>query len=136
MNRWIAFTAAAIVATAAQAQEQIVRVPPADVKAARMEVTAPPDIALDGKSDRLAPGARIRDTRNLLVLSGSLVGQTVPVLYRREAAGMVYEAWILTPEEFAKVAPEADANSSPEGHKRFAELLDLIWKARYALLLR
>lgn len=137
MNRWILTSlTAALVATTAAAQEQVVRVPPADVKPARMVVTTPPQITLDGKADRLSPGARIRDTRNLMVLSGSLAGQTVPVVYRREAAGLVHEVWLLTPEEYAKIAAEADVADSREGHKRFAELLELIWKARTALLLR
>jgi len=136
MKRWILLAAAALLATAAAAQGSPMRPPPADVKPGRLVVTAPPDVTLDGKADRLSPGSRIFDTRNLLVLSGELVGQQVPVLYRREPMGMVHEVWVLTPEEFAKVAPEAAAAGSPDGHKRLADLLELIWKARYALLLR
>ena len=136
MKRWILSLAAALLATAALAQEAVVRTPPADVKPARLQVTAPPNVLLDGKPDRLSPGSRIRDTRNLGVLSGAIVGQTLPVLYRREAAGLVHEVWILTPEEYAKVAGAAADNGDPDGHKRFAELLELIWMARHALLLR
>lgn len=109
MNRWTrAAAAAALALSAAHVLAQgIVREAPADVRPARMAVAAPPDITLDGKPDRLSPGARIRNTQNLVVLSGSLAGQSVPVVYRRDAAGLVHEAWILTEAEYAKVAPVA-----------------------------
>jgi hypothetical protein len=40
---------------------------------------------MDGKPDRLSPGSRIRDLNNLLVLSASITGQDIPVVYRRDA---------------------------------------------------
>ena len=100
MNRWL-IPAAALLA-AASATAQIVREAPADVRPGRMTVVTPPDIAIDGQAARLSPGARIRDTRNMLLLSGSLAGQTVPVVYRRDASGQVNEVWLLTPDEFDK----------------------------------
>ncbi len=72
---------------------------PANVKRAEMKMGLPPQITLNGQADRLSPGARIRNTQNLMVLSGSLVGQELPVVYRRDAAGMVHEVWILSAEE-------------------------------------
>jgi hypothetical protein len=82
---------------------------------------------MDGKPDRLSPGARIRDLNNMLVLSGGLVGKTIPVVYRRDAAGLVHEVWILTADEYSKLG---GAGSSPDGYKRFNELLALIFGAR------
>src|SRR4051812_8564901 len=102
MNRWIrAALAAAIALFVAQAAlaQGIVREPPKDVRPARMAVGAPPEISLDGKPDRLSPGARIRNVQNLVVMSGSLSGYTVPVVYRRDAAGLVHDVWILTDDE-------------------------------------
>jgi hypothetical protein len=64
-------------------------------------VVAAPTITLDGKPDRLSPGARIRNAQNMLVMSNTLIGQTLVVNYTREAAGMVHEVWILTPAEAA-----------------------------------
>ena len=64
-----------------------------------MVVLAPPEITLDGKPERLSPGARIRGTDNLLVMSGALVNQKLAVNYLREAAGQVHQVWILTEEE-------------------------------------
>ncbi len=62
---------------------------------------AAPTITLDGKPDRLSPGARIRNAQNMLVMSNTLIGQRLVVNYTREAAGMVHEVWILTPPEAA-----------------------------------
>jgi hypothetical protein len=129
MNRWIrAALAAALTLSAVHAvlAQGIVREPPKDVRPARMTVDAPPEIALDGKADRLSPGARIRNVQNLVVMSGSLAGQTVPVVYRRDAAGMVHEVWMLTDEEYARVSGAAEGNNG----SAFARLLDLILGSR------
>ena len=96
------FIALAFIASLAFAQG-IRREAPKDVVLGRMSVTAPPQIALDGKPDQLSPGSRIRDLNNMLVLSGALAGKTLPVVYKRDAAGLVHEAWILTEEEYAKL---------------------------------
>jgi hypothetical protein len=126
MNRWI--VAAALVLAAAATHAQVIRSAPADVRPARLTVTAPPNITLNGQPDRLSPGARIRGTNNLVLLSGSVVGQVLPVVYRRDAAGLVHEVWVLTQQEYAKVAPLDDG--SPEGHRRFAEAMSVIFGVR------
>src|SRR3990167_3401206 len=61
-------------------------------------VRAPPEISLNGKADRLSPGARIRNVNNNYVLSGALLGQELLVNYTRDSAGLVYEVWVLTAE--------------------------------------
>jgi hypothetical protein len=129
MNRClkIALLALAVFAGAVSAQG-FVREAPKDVKPGLMVVTAPPEITLDGKPDRLSPGSRIRGLNNMLVLSGGIVGQTVPVVYRRDAAGLVHEVWVLTAEEYSKLGGSSDG--SADGYKRFAELLALIFGAR------
>jgi hypothetical protein len=120
----LSFTYASI----AQAQG-IQRSAPKDVVLGQMTVTTPPQVTLDGKPDRLSPGSRIRDLNNMLVLSGGIVGKTVPVVYRRDAAGLVHEVWILTAEEYSKLGG-AGATGSAEGYQRFNELLALIFGAR------
>jgi hypothetical protein len=106
----------------------IQRSAPKDVVLGQLVVTAPPIITIDGKPDRLSPGSRIRDLNNMLVLSAGIVGKVLPVVYRRDAAGLVHEVWILTADEYSKLG---GANSGdPEGHKRFDELLALIFGAR------
>ncbi len=64
-------------------------------------VAAAPAITLDGKADRLSPGARIRGTQNTVLMSNTLIGQPLVVNYTREAAGMVHDVWILTAAEAA-----------------------------------
>jgi hypothetical protein len=113
-------------AFAASAQG-IRREAPKDVVLGKMTVTLPPQITLDGKPDQLSPGSRIRDLNNMLVLSGGLAGKTFPVVYRRDAAGLVHEAWILTEEEYGKLG---GTGSGADGYKRFNELLMLIFVAR------
>lgn len=110
------------------AAQGIVREAPKDVRPARMVVTAAPHITLDGKPEQLSPGARIRDLNNMLVLSASITGQDIPVVYRRDAARLVHEVWVLTPDEYRRLGG-VDA-SSAEGYKRLAELLTLIFGAR------
>ena len=87
-----------LAASSATAQTAVRQFPPTALRG-EMVVVAPPDITLDGKADRLSPGSRIRDTNNLLVMSGTLVNQKVVVNYLREGAGNVHEVWILNSEE-------------------------------------
>ena len=65
----------------------------------KMIVVQAPVITMDGKPERLSPGARIRGLRNELVLSAAIDGQEVVVNFTRESYGNVHEVWILTPEE-------------------------------------
>jgi hypothetical protein len=112
----------------ARAQESIRRDAPKDVVLAKMTVVQPPVIQIDGKPDRLSPGSRIRDTRNMLVLSASLAGQTLPIVYRRDAAGLVHEVWLLTPAEYEKLS--VVSTGTPDGLQKFVNLLAAIFGAR------
>ena len=123
----ILFIALALVLPGLALAQGIRREAPKDVVLGKMVVTAPPQITLDGKPDRLSPGSRIRDLNNMLVLSGGLVGKPLPVVYRRDAAGLVHEAWILTDEEYRKLG---GTGGGADGARRFVELLALIFGAR------
>ena len=116
----------AFVPIAPAAAQGFVREAPKDVVRGRLTVTAPPQVMLDDKPDRLSPGARIRGLDNLLILSASVVGQDLPVVYRRDAAGLIHEAWVLTPAEYEKLG----GTDSLTGYQRFNELLALIFGAR------
>lgn len=72
---------------------------PKDALRGEMVVLAPPNISMDGKPDRLSPGARIHDANNRLVLSAALVNQKLLVNYLRESVGQVHQVWILNSEE-------------------------------------
>lgn len=116
--------AGALAPSLSLAQESIRREAPKDVVLGQMTVVAPPVIQMDGKDDRLSPGVRIRDLRNMLVLSGSLAGSTVPVVYKRDMAGLVHEVWILTADEYTKLG------GTGSDAQKFVEMLADIFGAR------
>jgi hypothetical protein len=85
------------------ATAQVVRSFPDTAVRGRIVFKTPPQIEVDGKADRLSPGARIRDEQGMLVLSGALLNREAVVNFRREATtGMVHEVWLLTAEEAKK----------------------------------
>ncbi|QDL56677.1 hypothetical protein EXZ61_05320 [Rhodoferax aquaticus] len=84
---------------------QSVRPFPATAKRATMVVTAPPELTLNGKTERLSPGARIWSDTRMLTMSASLVGKSVVVNYVREPMGLIHEVWILNAAEIAQKTP-------------------------------
>ena len=112
-RHWLALCIA-MASIAAQAQQQAlppeqqqqrphgVREFPAAALRATLSVSAPPEILLNGNRERLAPGARIRNTNNMLVMSASLVGDTYIVNYVREPQGLIKDIWLLTEAEVAQ----------------------------------
>jgi hypothetical protein len=94
------------------------RIPPISVNAKRgvLKVVQPPDVLLNGKTARLAPGARIRGTNNLLVMSGSIVGKDLPVRYTLDSYGLILNAWIVTDAEIARdaLAPKRPDTASSD----------------------
>jgi len=82
-----------------------VRMFPPQAERGLLRVILPPEVQLNGKPDRLSPGSRIRSTNNLLVLSGSLIGQDLVVNFVRDPSGLLHEVWILSPEEAALPRP-------------------------------
>jgi hypothetical protein len=78
--------------------------PSAAVRGTLVVIQAP-QITIDGKPERLSPGARIKGTNNLLVTSGTLVGQPLLVNYLREPQGLVHQVWILTEAEAREKRP-------------------------------
>jgi hypothetical protein len=89
----------AVLPAPSTAQTPAVRPFPANALRGTLVVTTPPAVTLDGQADRLAPGARIRNTQNLLALSANLAGQELTVNYVRDGAGLIHEVWILTADE-------------------------------------
>jgi hypothetical protein len=99
-----ALLAAAIVVSAAlpAAAEVQPRTFPANALRGEIVVTAPPEILLNGRPARLAPGSRIHDQNHMLLLSGALVNRRFVAHYTRDHAGQPLEVWILTPAEAAR----------------------------------
>lgn len=65
----------------------------------KLMVIDAPEIVLDGQPDRLSPGTRIRNAQSMLVMPAALIGQNLLVNYTRDAAGLVRDVWILSPDE-------------------------------------
>ncbi|QCB48233.1 hypothetical protein [Hydrogenophaga sp. PAMC20947] len=91
---------------AAQAQT-LHRMFPGKALRGTLVVLQPPVITMDGVQNRLAPGSRIRATNNLMVLSGTVVGQELTVNYVLTPDGQVHDVWILTDIEAAEKRPRA-----------------------------
>ncbi len=99
----LAATATLAALCAGPAAAQMLRPFPATALRGELVVLQPPDVALNGRPARLAPGARIRGDNNLLQLSGTLVKQRVTVNYTVEPGGLLLDVWILTPAERARL---------------------------------
>ena len=135
MTRWIVSAVLGLCCLAAGSSfaQGIVREAPKDVKPAIIAVSAtPPIITLNGQPDRLSPGVRIRDLNNMLVLTGGLAGKSVYTVYKRDSAGLVHEVWLLTAQEYEKLG--GTEVGTPDGYKRFLEVLNLIFAARALVL--
>ncbi|MDD2811302.1 hypothetical protein [Rhodoferax sp.] len=125
--------AAGLACVSSHAQE-LVRTFPSVSRRAMLEVTQPPNILLNGTPERLSPGARIKGPSNLLVLSGTLVGQSVLVNFLRDAQGLIHEVWILNAAEAQEKRPgmepitnfmfgsDADKTKTDDGKTPFDQL--------------
>ena len=65
-------------------------------------ITAPPELLLNRRPARLAPGARVRGMDNMMVMSGAAVGQRQVVHYTLDLQGQLLEVWVLNPAEWAR----------------------------------
>ena len=94
----IALVLAATAALPAYAQ----RVFQANALRGELVVTQPPEVLLNDKPARLAPGARIRNPQNMIQLSGTLVSQRLVVNYTIDPMGLLRDVWILSEAERSK----------------------------------
>ena len=96
----LAFAAAFLLALPATAQVQR-NFPQTALRGAIVFGTAP-EIAVNGQPARLAPGSRIRDAGNMLLVPSAAHGGKFLVHYTVDTSGLVKDVWILTPEEAAR----------------------------------
>ena len=101
--------AAPVLATA-----QTTRAIPVPVQSLRAEIVfgQPPEVTVNGTAARLAPGARIRDAGNLLVLSGNLTGQKRVANYTVDTYGLVMNVWLLNADEAKQPWPKTAAEAA------------------------
>jgi hypothetical protein len=108
------FAALLAISLSAPSTAQVQRQFPQTALRGQVVFGQPPHVALNGEPKQLAPGARIRGLNNMIVLSGSLVGEAATVHYTLDPLGQIRDLWILRPEELAVVpwpthAREAEA---------------------------
>ena len=106
-------------AAAAGAQ---LRTIPADAKVGEIRHLQEMQIEIDGKPQRLSPGAQIRDTDNRLVLPVSLTEKHL-MRYLVDAQGLVHRVWILSTQERAqaeKELPKPKPKPKPPAEKKDA----------------
>ena len=101
----VALLAGLVLASLGSTAQVVTRPFPPTAVRGILTVTQPPEVLMDGKADRLSPGARIRGTNNMLVMSGALMGQAMRVNYTREPNGYIHEVWVLTDAEASLPPP-------------------------------
>ncbi len=100
---------ATVLVASAPAFAQVARSFPADTLRGDLQVQAFPEVLLNSKPARMAPGAVIRGENNLMQLPGELTGKRVLVHYRMEGtSGLIRDVWILNaPERANRVWPNS-----------------------------
>ena len=96
----LALVAAFLLASPAAAQAQ--RSFPQNALRGAIVFGTAPEIAMNGRPARLAPGSRIRDGNNMMVVPSAVHGGKFLVHYTIDTYGLVKDVWILTPAEAAK----------------------------------
>jgi hypothetical protein len=84
------------------ATQQIARNFPQNALRGNIAVSSASEITLNGRPARLAPGSRIRNSDNMLEMSGALIGREFVANYTIDDDGLVRDVWILRPDERAK----------------------------------
>ncbi|WP_310384818.1 hypothetical protein [Roseateles sp.] len=96
-----AAVAATLLSMVCSVQAQTHRPFPAHALRGEMVVLQTPDISLNGKPARLAPGARVRGDTHLLQQPASLSGEKLIVHYTLDPTGLLMDVWVLNPVELA-----------------------------------
>jgi hypothetical protein len=99
------FAAALFAATiGVGAAQGVARNIPADAASGKVEAVSASLIRIDGKTYRLAPGARFLTPRNLTVTPG-MVAPGTPARYALDERGQVRAVWLLDADERSRGAP-------------------------------
>jgi hypothetical protein len=83
----------------AAAQERTI---PAEAKRGHVMHVQGALVSVNGASARLAPGATIRDQRNLIIVPTALPREGAWADYLEDRDGQIFRVWLLTPEESAR----------------------------------
>jgi hypothetical protein len=87
-----------LAAGAASAQQPRPVPLPADARYGELKAFQHPEAKIGDKALRLAPGAKVYNTQNLIIMPVAMP-QQAKVLYRLDTGGEIIELWLLTPAE-------------------------------------
>jgi hypothetical protein len=94
---------------------------PPNAQRGKLQVVQGSDVLIDGKPERLSPGARIRGPQNTLVMTGAIMGQELVVNFVRDAYGNLHQVWLLTAleakQKMKRATPERSFFFSSESDK-------------------
>jgi hypothetical protein len=94
---------------------------PPNAQRGRLRVVQGADVLIDGKPERLSPGARIRGPQNTLVMTGAITGQELVVNFVRDAYGNLHQVWLLTAleakQKMKRATPENNFFFSSDANK-------------------
>ena len=93
----------AILALAGATQAIAERTFPAQATRGDLNAYAYPSMRIGDNIYRLAPGSRIFNQQNLIVMPASLQIQAAPVMYMLDVSGELSRIWLLTSEEAARL---------------------------------
>jgi hypothetical protein len=102
MTRCVAALLLALVSAGSAHAQAVQRNFPATALRGEISFGQPPEVLVNGQPARLSPAARVRGLNNMIVMSGSLMGQRAVVNYVLEPTGLVQDVWILTDAERKK----------------------------------
>lgn len=78
------------------------RLLPQNVQAGQINGHNNPEVKIGGEIYRLAPGVRIYDTFNRIIVPTQLP-QSAKVFYQLDQGGLLIQMWLPTPEEEARM---------------------------------
>jgi hypothetical protein len=90
---------------------------PANATYGEMKAFRYPEAQIDKRMLRLAPGARVYNTQNLILMPGSVPSQA-PVLYRLDIQGQIAQMWLLTADEAKMRAPKSQPKGGSKGEPK------------------
>ena len=85
------------------------------VERGTLEIVNPPMARLNGQAVRLAPGSRLFNEENRIVMASNYVGRKLVVNYLPDNMGQLGDIWILTRAEQAMVTPGEQSRMKSAG---------------------
>jgi len=114
VGRALALCATAVLlagtAPAHSQQQRPVQLPP-DARYGELKAFAYPRAQIGKETLHLAPGAKIFNTQNLIIMPAAMPA-AAPVLYKLDMQGQLAQMWLLTPQEAADAKKRA-SNTKP-----------------------